>query len=71
MLNQRPLPPSLVKPEPLRTPYLYKTGFPYMKPKNYLFDYNDPYEDNSLLDVVVNAFDSENPSSMPLMGALT
>lgn len=56
----RPTAPTLNKPY-LRTPYLYKTGFPTKKPKNYLFDYNNPYEDNSLLDVVVNAFDSENP----------
>lgn len=55
----RPTAPQLNKLY-LRTPYLYKTGFPVKPKENYLFDYNNPYEENSLLDVFVNSFDTDN-----------
>lgn len=75
MAYERPLPPTITRPTAptisrpyQRAPGLYKTGLLYRPPANYLFDYNDPYEDNSLLDVVVNAFDSENPFKYVLEG---
>ena len=75
MAYERPMPPTIVRPTAptisrpyQRTPGLYKTGFPYRPPANYLFDYNDPYEVNSLLDVVAKAFHKDNPFQYVLEG---